>query len=141
PTVQGAYTDSAQVPTVSTDLADASLSYDTVCAFIANQPNGSRIKYEDISQIDDDDIEEMDIKWNLALLSMMADRVQITNESRQKEERESYKKDPRVEEPATKAMIAIDGIGWIGVIWMRKMKLQRIMLLWPMKKKYQHNIL
>nr|GEY11628.1 hypothetical protein [Tanacetum cinerariifolium] len=36
PTVQGAYTDSAQVPTVSTDVADASLSYDTVCAFIAN---------------------------------------------------------------------------------------------------------
>nr|GEY98832.1 hypothetical protein [Tanacetum cinerariifolium] len=32
------------------------------------------IKYEDISQIDEDDIEEIDIKWNMALLSMMADR-------------------------------------------------------------------
>nr|GEW35417.1 retrovirus-related Pol polyprotein from transposon TNT 1-94 [Tanacetum cinerariifolium] len=29
-----------------------------------------------------------------------------------REERESYKKDPKVEEPAPKAMIAIDGIGW-----------------------------
>ncbi|GKB88489.1 ribonuclease H-like domain-containing protein [Tanacetum coccineum] len=39
------------------------------------QSNGSQIKYEDITQIDDDDdIEEMDIKWNLALLSMRADR-------------------------------------------------------------------
>nr|GFB75545.1 hypothetical protein [Tanacetum cinerariifolium] len=28
------------------------------------------------------------------------------------EERESYKKDPKVEVPASKAMIAIDGIGW-----------------------------
>nr|GFD30699.1 ribonuclease H-like domain-containing protein [Tanacetum cinerariifolium] len=31
-------------------------------------------KYEDINQIDEDDIEEMDIKWNMALLSMRADR-------------------------------------------------------------------
>nr|GFC66630.1 hypothetical protein [Tanacetum cinerariifolium] len=33
--VQGASTASAQVPTVSTDVVAASLSYDTVCAFIA----------------------------------------------------------------------------------------------------------
>nr|GEZ97565.1 ribonuclease H-like domain-containing protein [Tanacetum cinerariifolium] len=32
------------------------------------------IKYEDINQIDKDDIEEMDIKWNMTLLSMRADR-------------------------------------------------------------------
>nr|GEX58426.1 ribonuclease H-like domain-containing protein [Tanacetum cinerariifolium] len=32
------------------------------------------IKYEDINQIDEDDIEEMDIKWNMALLSIRADR-------------------------------------------------------------------
>nr|GEV03254.1 hypothetical protein [Tanacetum cinerariifolium] len=74
PTIQGASTASVQVPTVSTNVAAASLSYDTVCAFIATQPNRSQIKYEEISQIDDDDIEEMDIKWNLALLSMRADR-------------------------------------------------------------------
>nr|GEX23267.1 hypothetical protein [Tanacetum cinerariifolium] len=35
PTILGASTASAQVPTVSTDVATASLSYDTVCAFIA----------------------------------------------------------------------------------------------------------
>nr|GEW16130.1 hypothetical protein [Tanacetum cinerariifolium] len=74
PTIQRASTASVQVPTVSTNVAAASLSYDTVCAFIATQPNGSQIKYEEIYQIDDDDIDEMDIKWNLALLSMRADR-------------------------------------------------------------------
>nr|GEY87780.1 hypothetical protein [Tanacetum cinerariifolium] len=36
--------------------------------------NGSQVKYEDINQIDEDDIEEMDIKWNMALLSMRVDR-------------------------------------------------------------------
>nr|GEV61589.1 hypothetical protein [Tanacetum cinerariifolium] len=67
-------TASVQVSTVSTDVAAASLSHDTVCIYIASQSNGSQIKYEDITQIDEDDIEEMDIKWNMALLSMMAER-------------------------------------------------------------------
>nr|GEY91155.1 putative ribonuclease H-like domain-containing protein [Tanacetum cinerariifolium] len=105
PTIQGASTASAQVSTVSTDVVVASLSYDTV----STRPNGSQIKYEDISQIDDDDIEEMDIKLNLALLSMRADR---SPRSQDRGKKESYKKDPKVEQPAPKAMIAIDSIGW-----------------------------
>nr|GEU58196.1 hypothetical protein [Tanacetum cinerariifolium] len=116
---------------------------------ISTQPNRSQIKYEDICQINDDDIEEMDIKWNLALLSMRADRfwkktgkkitiqgsdvaglaksnVECFNyhkmghfarecrspRSQDRGNRKSYKKDPKVEEPAPKAMIAIDGIRW-----------------------------
>nr|GEV57051.1 ribonuclease H-like domain-containing protein [Tanacetum cinerariifolium] len=121
PTVQGVSTASAQVSTDSTNVAAASLSYDTICVFIATQPNVSQIKYEDISQIDDDDIEEIDIKWNLALLSMRADschkmgyfsRECISPRSQDRGTRESYKKDPKVEDPTPKAMIAIDGIGW-----------------------------
>nr|GFA29068.1 ribonuclease H-like domain-containing protein [Tanacetum cinerariifolium] len=36
--------------------------------------NSSQIKFKDINQIDEDDIEEIDIKWNMALLSMRADK-------------------------------------------------------------------
>nr|GEX75042.1 ribonuclease H-like domain-containing protein [Tanacetum cinerariifolium] len=71
----------ASVPTASTqvfaditDVPAASLSHDTVCAYIVSQSNCSQIKYEDITQIDENDIEEMDIKWNMALLRMRADR-------------------------------------------------------------------
>nr|GEY37293.1 putative ribonuclease H-like domain-containing protein [Tanacetum cinerariifolium] len=84
----------------------ASLSHDTVCAYIATQSNGSQIKYEDITQIDKDDIEEIDIKWNMALLSMRADRFW-----KKTGKRESYKQGPKEEEPAPKALMAIDGIG------------------------------
>ncbi|GKB00571.1 ribonuclease H-like domain-containing protein [Tanacetum coccineum] len=142
-------TASSQVSTVSTEVAAASLSHDTICAYIATQSSGSQIKYEDITQIDEDDIEEMDIKWNLALLSMRADRFwkktgkkitiqgsdvagfdkskvecfnchkmgHFTREcraprSQDRGKRESYRKDPKVEEPAPKALMAIDGIGW-----------------------------
>nr|GFA35958.1 hypothetical protein [Tanacetum cinerariifolium] len=71
----------ASIPTASTNVSPASaniraaiISQDTACAYIASQSNGSQIKFEDINQIDKDDIEEMDIKWNMALLSMRADR-------------------------------------------------------------------
>nr|GEW23019.1 putative ribonuclease H-like domain-containing protein [Tanacetum cinerariifolium] len=71
----------ASIPTVSTQVSPAgpnvttaNISLDTACAYIASQSNGSQIKYEDINQIYEDDIEEMDIKWNMALLSMRADR-------------------------------------------------------------------
>nr|GFB33310.1 hypothetical protein [Tanacetum cinerariifolium] len=65
---------STQVSHASANVAPASISLDTACAYIASQSNGSHIKYEDINQIDEDDIEEMDIKWNTALLSMRVDR-------------------------------------------------------------------
>nr|GFA93142.1 hypothetical protein [Tanacetum cinerariifolium] len=55
-------TGSTQVSPASADVATASFSHDTVCAYIASQSNGSQVKYEDINQIDEDDIEEMDIK-------------------------------------------------------------------------------
>ncbi|GJU01371.1 hypothetical protein Tco_1111709 [Tanacetum coccineum] len=101
------------------------------------------------TKIDDDDIEDMDIKWNMDLLSMRADRFwkktgkKITIQgsdvagfdkskverfkchklrhfarecraprSQDRSRRESYKKEPKVEEPSHKAMMAIDGIGW-----------------------------
>nr|GEV28848.1 ribonuclease H-like domain-containing protein [Tanacetum cinerariifolium] len=71
----------ASVPTASTQVsaagptvAPANISLDTACAYIASQSNGSQIKYEDINQIDEDDIEEMDIKWNMVLLNMRAER-------------------------------------------------------------------
>ncbi|GKD43142.1 putative ribonuclease H-like domain-containing protein, partial [Tanacetum coccineum] len=52
----------------------ASFSHDTVCAYIASQLNGSQISYEYMTQINVDDLEEMGIKFNMALLTMRADR-------------------------------------------------------------------
>nr|GEU52801.1 hypothetical protein [Tanacetum cinerariifolium] len=67
-------TASTQVSPASANVAPASINLDTACAYIASQSNGSQIKFEDINQIDEDDIKEIDIKWNMALLSMRADR-------------------------------------------------------------------
>nr|GFB11720.1 hypothetical protein [Tanacetum cinerariifolium] len=67
-------TASTNVPTASATIGVASISQDTACAYIASQSSVSQIKFEDINQIDEDDMEEMDIKWNMALLSIKADK-------------------------------------------------------------------
>ncbi|GJU00631.1 putative ribonuclease H-like domain-containing protein [Tanacetum coccineum] len=63
-------TASSSVSTDSIQDSTTSLSDATVYAFLANQPNGSQLLYEDLEQIHEDDLEEMDLKWQLALLSM-----------------------------------------------------------------------
>ncbi|GJX96572.1 putative ribonuclease H-like domain-containing protein [Tanacetum coccineum] len=65
-------TASSTVSTDSTHDNTANLSDATVYAFLANQPNGSQLVHEDLEQIHEDDLEEMDLKWQLALLSMRA---------------------------------------------------------------------
>ncbi|GKA53692.1 hypothetical protein Tco_0747007 [Tanacetum coccineum] len=65
---------STQVSTASTQVSTANLSDDTVYAFLASQPNGSQLVYEDLEQIHEDEIEEMDLKWQLSLLSMRTRR-------------------------------------------------------------------
>nr|GFB92999.1 hypothetical protein [Tanacetum cinerariifolium] len=59
-------------PTGSVNVAI--ISQETASAYIASPSNGSQIKFEDINQIDKDDIEEIDIKWSMALLSMRTDK-------------------------------------------------------------------
>ncbi|GJX97795.1 ribonuclease H-like domain-containing protein [Tanacetum coccineum] len=61
---------STQVSTTSTQVSTANLSVATVYSFLANQPNGSQLVHEDFEQIHKDDLKEMDLKWQLALLSM-----------------------------------------------------------------------
>ncbi|GJR76702.1 putative ribonuclease H-like domain-containing protein [Tanacetum coccineum] len=41
---------------------------------VTNQPNGSQLVHEDLEQIHEDDLKEMDLKWQLALLSMRTRR-------------------------------------------------------------------
>ncbi|GKE23326.1 ribonuclease H-like domain-containing protein, partial [Tanacetum coccineum] len=61
-----------KVNTASTEIYTASFSDATVYAFLSTQPKGSQLVHEDLEQLHDDDLEEMDLKWNMALLSMRA---------------------------------------------------------------------
>nr|GEV42435.1 hypothetical protein [Tanacetum cinerariifolium] len=63
-------TANTQVNTASTQINTANLSDATVYAFLASQPNGSQLAHKNLVQIHKDNLEDMDLKWQLALLSM-----------------------------------------------------------------------
>ncbi|GJW57482.1 hypothetical protein Tco_0104213 [Tanacetum coccineum] len=65
-------TATTKVNTASTEICTASFSDAIVYAFLSTQPKGSQLVHEDLEQLHDDDLEEMDLKWNMALLSMRA---------------------------------------------------------------------
>ncbi|GKC63247.1 putative ribonuclease H-like domain-containing protein, partial [Tanacetum coccineum] len=144
-------TASSSLSTASTTDNTARLSDATIYAFLANQPNGSQVVHEDLEQIHEDDLEEMDLKWQLALLSMKArkfhqrtgkkiiingsdivgyDKTNVecfnchkmrhfarecrnprSQEYRSKNQ-DSSRKTVNVEEFSSKAMLAIDGVGF-----------------------------
>nr|GEU29067.1 ribonuclease H-like domain-containing protein [Tanacetum cinerariifolium] len=62
------------VSTASPQVSTTNLSDATVYAILANQPNRSQLVHEDLEQIHEDDLEEIDLKWQLALLSMRTKR-------------------------------------------------------------------
>ncbi|GKB24727.1 ribonuclease H-like domain-containing protein [Tanacetum coccineum] len=48
------------------------LSDVVICSFFASQPNSPQLAHEDLQQIHPDDIEEMDLRWQMAILTMRA---------------------------------------------------------------------
>nr|GEV60113.1 putative ribonuclease H-like domain-containing protein [Tanacetum cinerariifolium] len=45
-----------------------------ICAFLASQPNSPQLEHENLEQIHPDDIEEMDLGWQMTILTMRAKR-------------------------------------------------------------------
>ncbi|GJS52398.1 putative ribonuclease H-like domain-containing protein [Tanacetum coccineum] len=50
------------------------LSDAVICAFFASQPNSPQLVHEDLQQIHPDDMEEIDLRWQMAMLTMRARR-------------------------------------------------------------------
>ncbi|GJY57112.1 putative ribonuclease H-like domain-containing protein [Tanacetum coccineum] len=69
-----------RVTTASTQVNTAysinidNLSNVVICSFFASQPNSPQLVHEDLQQIHPDDIEEMDLRWQMAMLTMRARR-------------------------------------------------------------------
>ncbi|GJW79959.1 putative ribonuclease H-like domain-containing protein [Tanacetum coccineum] len=50
------------------------LSNAVICALFASQPNSPQLVHEDLQQTNPDDIEEMDLRWQMAMLTIRARR-------------------------------------------------------------------
>ncbi|GJR28931.1 ribonuclease H-like domain-containing protein [Tanacetum coccineum] len=117
---------STQDSTASTQVSTANLSDDTVYAFLASQPNGSQLVYEDLEQIHEDDIEEMDLKCDTAgydkskvecinchkMGNFSRECRGPRNQDSRNMNQDSSRRTVNVEETSSKAMVAIDGAGF-----------------------------
>ncbi|GJW15888.1 ribonuclease H-like domain-containing protein, partial [Tanacetum coccineum] len=76
-TANPAYEVSTVSPNINTacpQVSTANFSDNTVYAFMVENPNGSNLLQQDLEQIHEDDLEAIDLKWQLSLLSMRAKR-------------------------------------------------------------------
>nr|GEZ94333.1 hypothetical protein [Tanacetum cinerariifolium] len=72
-TANGVSTASTQVNVAFSTNID-NLSDAVICAFLASQPNSPKLVHEDLEQIHPNDIEEIDLRWQMAMLTMRARR-------------------------------------------------------------------
>ncbi|GJS39979.1 hypothetical protein Tco_0565022 [Tanacetum coccineum] len=64
----------ANISTTVENLTDA-----VIYSFFASQPSISQLDNEDLQQIHPDDLEEMDLRWNIAMLTMRARRFTLSS--------------------------------------------------------------
>ncbi|GJX57234.1 ribonuclease H-like domain-containing protein [Tanacetum coccineum] len=72
-TAHGATTASTQATAVNSTTID-NLSDAVICAFFASQPNSPQLDNEDLQKINPDDLEKIDLRWQMAMLTMRARR-------------------------------------------------------------------
>ncbi|GJQ90217.1 hypothetical protein Tco_0001356 [Tanacetum coccineum] len=100
-------------PTSRDNLSDA-----VICAFLASQPNSPQLSQEDLEQIDPDDLEEMDLQWEMAMLTIRARRF-IKRTGRKLDvngQRVGFDRSKvELETPTKNALVTQDGIG--GYDW------------------------
>ncbi|GJU92206.1 ribonuclease H-like domain-containing protein [Tanacetum coccineum] len=66
-------TASTQATAVNSTTID-NLSDVVICAFFTSQPNSPQLDIEDLQQIHPNDLEEIDLRWQMAMLTMKARR-------------------------------------------------------------------
>nr|GEU42619.1 hypothetical protein [Tanacetum cinerariifolium] len=72
-TASGVSTAHTQGTTINSTSVD-NLSDAVICAFLASQLNSPQLAKEDLEQIDPDDLEGMDLHWEIAMLTIRARR-------------------------------------------------------------------
>ncbi|GKE29535.1 hypothetical protein Tco_1444919, partial [Tanacetum coccineum] len=86
---------------------------------LASLPNSPQLAREDLEQIDPDDLEKMDLQWEMAMLTIRSRRfIQRTGMKaprNQENKRENSRRIMTVETPTKNALVAQDGIG--GYDW------------------------
>ncbi|GJU07156.1 hypothetical protein Tco_1123586 [Tanacetum coccineum] len=95
------------------------LSDVVICAFLSSQPNNPQLAHKDLQQIHPDDLEEMDLRWQMAIpkwSATTATRRDILLKSRalrnqDYKNNESIRRTMLVETSTSTALVSCDGLG------------------------------
>ncbi|GJU71113.1 hypothetical protein Tco_1262518 [Tanacetum coccineum] len=108
-------TASPNVNTASPQVSTASFSDNVVYAFMVENPNGSNLLHQDLEQIHEDDMEAMDLKWQLSAKYEGKEMGHFARECRAPRSKEGQfrnqdntRKQGNNEDTSSKAMLAID---------------------------------
>ncbi|GJT61105.1 hypothetical protein Tco_1004638 [Tanacetum coccineum] len=109
----GVTTASTQATAVNSTTID-NLSDAVICAFFASQPNNLQLNNEDLQQIHPDDLEEMDLRWQMAMLTIRARNFEdkTRREFLCEWNMENTRRVVPVETTTSNALISCDGVGY-----------------------------
>ncbi|GKC86821.1 hypothetical protein Tco_1147470, partial [Tanacetum coccineum] len=104
----------SNINTTCPQVSTANFSDNTMYAFMVENPNGSNLLQQDLEQIHEDDLEAMDLKWQLSLLSMRTKREcrAPRNKEGQFKYQDNTRKQGNNEDTSSKAMLAIECVGF-----------------------------
>nr|GEW94759.1 hypothetical protein [Tanacetum cinerariifolium] len=118
-----ASTVSSNVNTASPQVSIANFSDNVMYAFMVENPSGSNLLHQDLDQIHEDDLEAMDLRWQISLLSMREKKYFLRtgkkifinandtagNQDGRFRSQDNTRKQGNNEDTSSKAMLAIDG--------------------------------
>nr|GEY01017.1 hypothetical protein [Tanacetum cinerariifolium] len=107
-TAHGVSTASTQVNVAYSTNID-NLSDVVICSFFTSKPNSPQLVLEDLEQIHQDDIEKMDLIWQMAMLTMRAKRQCRSPRNQDNKNKESLRRSVPVETSASIALVSCDG--------------------------------
>nr|GFA56455.1 hypothetical protein [Tanacetum cinerariifolium] len=110
-----ASTVSPNVNIASPQVSTANFSDNSMYAFMVENPNGSNLlQQQDLEQIHEDNLEAIDLRWQLSLLSIKEKREcrAQRNQDGQFMNQDNTRKQRNNEDTSSKAMMAIDGVGF-----------------------------
>ncbi|GJS07439.1 putative ribonuclease H-like domain-containing protein [Tanacetum coccineum] len=83
---------------------------DLTYSFFANQSSGPQLDHEDLDQLDEFDLEEMDLKWQVAMISIRMKN--FLQKDKSKGNQDSRRRSGKQEEPKALVTLEGDGVDW-----------------------------
>nr|GEV25614.1 copia protein [Tanacetum cinerariifolium] len=93
----------------------ASYAGDVMFSYFSNLSNALQLENEDLEQIDTDDRKEIDLKWNVAMLTMRVKRECMAPRNQGNRNRDAPTRNALVDTSTTNALVVQDGIS--GYDW------------------------